>query len=95
MMRLYMEDQGAVAVVGAAQAKKPAAIGISLGISLNVFDPLDVLGCTVGRVFAGAQGYPSSTQVNPLDAHSIYFYLPTFHERLRACMAEVGLGVVP
>jgi hypothetical protein len=90
-MRLYMEDRGAVAVAGAAKAKKPDDIDTWL----NVFDPLDVLGFAAGGVFTGVKDYAFSTQANPLDAHSIYFYRPTFHERLRARMAEVGLRVAP
>jgi hypothetical protein len=62
---------------------------------INVFDSLDVLGFAAEGVFNGVTDFAFSTQASPLDAHGLYFSRSSFHQRLRARMAEAGLGVAP
>jgi hypothetical protein len=49
---------------------------------LNVVDPVDVLGYSTSRIFSGSRDYIFSTGTHPLSAHSMYFYRPSFHQRL-------------
>ena len=49
---------------------------------LNVFDPIDVFGYSTSRIFEGSQDFEFSTETSALSAHSMYFYRPSFHERL-------------
>jgi hypothetical protein len=88
-MSLYLEDK--TVPVKAGKWPRPA----SVAAWLNVFDPLDVLAFAAGGVFNSVTDYAFSTQASILDAHSTYFYRPTFHERLRVRMFEAGLGVAP
>lgn len=50
---------------------------------LNVFDPIDVLGYSIERIFADTSDYEFKTDTSPLSAHGMYFYRPSFHKRLR------------
>ena len=86
-LRLYAEDKSPK--VDAGVARKPDCVGTWL----NVFDPLDVLGFAASGVFKGVHDFAFSTQASALDAHSTYFLRPTFHERLRERLVEVGIGV--
>ena len=58
---------------------------------INVYDPVDVLGYATGRIFEGSKDVVFPTGTNPLSAHSMYFYRPSFHERLRARLVEAGI----
>jgi hypothetical protein len=87
-LKLYVEDKGSSPVVSGLISKPT-----NIGLWVNVFDPLDVLGFATEGVFAGVKDFAFATQASPLDAHSTYFIRPNFHERLRARLAEVGLGV--
>src|ERR1051325_4312473 len=93
-LALYTEDSsasGAGASSGAAapvKVPKPADIGIWI----NVFDPIDVLGFAAAGVFTGVSDFAFSNETSPLNAHTLYFFRPRFHQRLRARLAEVGLG---
>jgi hypothetical protein len=85
-LKLYVEDKGMPG--GAGLTTKP----VNIGTWINVFDPLDVLGFAAEGVFAGVRDFAFATQASPLDAHSTYFIRPNFHARLRARLAEVGIG---
>lgn len=86
---LYKEDDDrSGAPLPTALVNKP----INVGAWLNVFDPLDVLGFAVEGVFTDTKDFAFSNQASVLDAHSLYFFRPTFHQRLRARMAEIGIG---
>lgn len=50
---------------------------------LNVFDPIDVLGYSIERIFADTSDYEFITDTSLLSAHGMYFYRPSFHKRLR------------
>jgi hypothetical protein len=89
-LRLYMEDTGS-----GPNNPHPQRIGkpAKVGTWLNIFDPVDFLGFAAEGVFDNVKDFAFSNQVGPLDAHSLYFYRPLFHERLRARLLEVGFGV--
>lgn len=50
---------------------------------INVFDPIDVLGYSIERIFADTSDYEFKTDTSPLSAHGMYFHRPSFHKRLR------------
>lgn len=50
---------------------------------LNIFDPIDVLGYATSRIFSDSVDYKFATDTLPMSAHSMYFYRPSFHKRLR------------
>jgi hypothetical protein len=58
---------------------------------INVYNPVDVLAFAVERIFAGTRDYIFDGGTHALGAHSIYFYRPTFHQRLRERMRELAL----
>jgi tellurite resistance protein len=88
-LSLYQEDaDGNQDIVPPALIPKPE----NVGAWLNVFDPMDVLGFGIEGVFKDAKDFAFSNQASLLDAHSLYFVRPTFHQRLRARMAELGFG---
>jgi pimeloyl-ACP methyl ester carboxylesterase len=84
-MGLYHEDAGQRPGPNPARVSKPAAVRAWL----NVFDPMDVLAFAAGKVFEGVSDFAFSNQASPLDAHSLYFFRPGFHERLRARIEAV------
>jgi pimeloyl-ACP methyl ester carboxylesterase len=86
-LALYVEDKGMSTVSGLVSERD------NIGIWINVFDPLDLLGFAADGVFAGVKDFAFPTQASPLDAHSTYFIRPNFHARLRARLAKAGLGV--
>jgi hypothetical protein len=88
-LRLYREDHNAPPPgPSPARVKQPDAVGAWM----NVFDPMDVLGFAGEGVFEGVRDFAFSNLAGPLDAHSLYFFRPMFHRRLRARMAELGFG---
>jgi hypothetical protein len=55
---------------------------------LNVIDRSDFLAYSTSRIFAEVPDLEFSTETSPLGAHSMYFYRPQFHQRLRARIEE-------
>jgi hypothetical protein len=64
----------------------------NVGAWMNVFDPLDVLGFAVEAVYEDTKDFAYSNEATVLNAHTLYFLRPKFHQRLRARMAEIGFG---
>jgi hypothetical protein len=93
-LALYTEDHpasvaGPLAGAGSGtKVPKPARVGTWV----NVFDPIDVLGFAAAGVFTDVRDFAVSNETSPLDAHTMYFFRPRFHQRLRARLAEAGLG---
>jgi hypothetical protein len=88
-LRLFREDrESGPPRTSPGRVRRPKAVKAWL----NIFDPLDVLGFAAEGVFEGVRDFAFSNQAGPLDAHSLYFFRPIFHERLRARMAEFGFG---
>jgi hypothetical protein len=49
---------------------------------LNVYDPADVLSYVCKGVFEGVEDFVFNTGVSSLKAHGMYFFRPSFHQRL-------------
>jgi hypothetical protein len=93
-LALYTED-GTGATIrrppgDARPPKVPKPAGV--GTWVNVFDPVDVLGFAAAGVFTDVSDFAFSNEASPLHAHSLYFFRPRFHQRLRVRLAEAGLG---
>ncbi|HEV3456097.1 MAG TPA: hypothetical protein VHG32_06030 [Thermoanaerobaculia bacterium] len=93
-LALYTEDAAASRAGAAAGTAAPARVPKPAGIGtwINVFDPIDVLGFAAAGVFTEVSDFAFSNETSPLDAHSLYFFRPRFHQRLRARLAAAGLG---
>ena len=92
-LALFSEDLGAslnapTSASGHAKVPKPGKVRVWI----NVFDPIDVLGFAAAGVFEDVDDFAFSNETSPLDAHSMYFFRPRFHQRLRVRLAEAGLG---
>lgn len=85
-MRLYKIDHQKPATTN--RVSKPA----NVKTWLNVFDPLDVLSFAAEGVFENVHDYAFSNQSNILNAHTLYFVRPQFHQRLASRVNEFGLG---
>jgi hypothetical protein len=84
---LYAEDEGKTPI-----APKKVAKPDSIQRWINVFDPMDALAFAAEGVFEDVKDFAIANNGTAFDAHVLYFVRPVFHERLRARMAEVGLG---
>jgi len=93
-LALYTEDAGASSPNAAATASTPAKVPKPAAVEtwINVFDPIDALGFAAAGVFTDVSDFAFSNEASPLDAHTLYFFRPRFHQRLRARLAEAELG---
>ncbi len=64
---------------GAARMPRPA----NVRRWVNIFDELDVLSFSAGKIFADVEDYDFSSETATLSAHSAYFLRSSFYHRLR------------
>jgi hypothetical protein len=86
-MRLYAEDKNKPGIAPT-KVKPPNTITAWL----NVFDPMDALAFAAEGVFERVKDFAIANNGSAFDAHVLYFVRPVFHHRLRARMAELGIG---
>lgn len=55
---------------------------------VNVYDTADVFAYRTEPIFDRARDFSFSTETLALNAHSMYFYRPGFHQRLNARLRE-------
>lgn len=92
-LALYAEDGTSSVIPELPAERSPAKVPKpeSVGTWINVFDPIDVLGFAAAGVFEEVRDFAFSNETSPLDAHTLYFFRPRFHHRLRARLVEAGV----
>ena len=76
-----------VTPTAAAKLKKPA----SVGTWMNVFDYTDVFSFLCAPMFEDVKDFGYDTAVDLFHAHTAYFQRPSFYQRMRVRLQEIGV----
>ena len=83
-LKLFRASDKAITGANKQKVKKPSKVTRWI----NVMDPSDVLAYSTSRIFEASEDKKFETHAPVWSAHSMYFYMPYFHKRLRARLLE-------
>ena len=83
-LKLFRASDKNVTLGSKQRAKNP--LGVTRWI--NVMDPSDVLAYSTGKIFEASEDKRFDTHAPVWSAHSMYFYMPTFHQQLHKRLLE-------